>query len=184
MKKISIILSIALLSFVFLFNISFAYDVDGGGVPILTTPSEYWECVNSGGGSLCDTGWQVYNEGEALPLPPSEGGGSSCNLSGVDFKGAVSCIISDVINPLMLLIVGVAVLIFMYGGIKYIQGSTKPEERAQAKMFMIYGILGIFIMVSFWGFVNLLMAVFFGGAVTAPPYPSISAVDEIIATIL
>ena len=70
--------------------------------------------------------------------------------------GAISQITS-LINKVIPLLIGIAVLIFLWGVLKYVlSGSDDPEKRKEARGFMIWGIVAIFVMVSIWGLVGLL----------------------------
>ena len=54
------------------------------------------------------------------------------------------------------LIIGIAVIYFLAGLIKYVTAGGDEEKRKEARNTMIYGIIAIFVMVSVWGLVNLL----------------------------
>jgi len=61
-----------------------------------------------------------------------------------------------IINALMPFIVALAVLFFMWGVFQFVKSAGNEDERTEGRNRMIYGIIGIFVMVSVWGFVNLL----------------------------
>lgn len=65
--------------------------------------------------------------------------------------------INAVINTLIPFLVGVAVLIIIWGVFNYISGAGDEEKRAQAKQYIIWGVIGVFIMLSVWGLVNVLV---------------------------
>ena len=46
------------------------------------------------------------------------------------------------------------------GVIKYLVNSEDSTKRAEGRNFMIYGIIAIFVMISFWGFVGVLQGTF------------------------
>lgn len=77
-----------------------------------------------------------------------------------NFASFVSKIKSDILSPLVYLLISVAVIIFLWGVVKYIKSSDSEEERKKAKDFIVYGIIGIFVMVSTWGLVNILSGTF------------------------
>ena len=62
---------------------------------------------------------------------------------------------SKFIAALVPVVIGVAVLMFLLGVLKYV---TAKDENAQkeARMKMLYGIIALFVMVSVWGLVNIL----------------------------
>jgi len=65
--------------------------------------------------------------------------------------------ITNIINTIIPLLVAVAVLIFIYGVLKYIlAGTDDAAKRTEARGFMIWGIVAIFVMVSVWGLVGIL----------------------------
>jgi len=55
-------------------------------------------------------------------------------------------------------LVGVAVVFFLFGLLRYIQAGDKPEGRADARKYMLFGVIALFVMVSVWGLVNVLAA--------------------------
>lgn len=67
--------------------------------------------------------------------------------------------IGNIISPLVPLLIGVAVIIFLYGVIKTMlaDGGEKKEE---GKSYMFWGIIGLFVMVSLWGLVNVVKGTF------------------------
>ncbi len=56
-----------------------------------------------------------------------------------------------IINPLISLIFALALLYFVWGIVKFIAGAENPEKRKEGTRHMIWGILGMFIMVAAWG---------------------------------
>ena len=54
------------------------------------------------------------------------------------------------------ILIGLAVLAFLYGLARYILRTDDAEGKQGAKNIMIWGVITIFIMVSIWGFVALL----------------------------
>ena len=65
-----------------------------------------------------------------------------------------------IINPLIALLFALAVVFFLYGILKYITAGDDEEKRGKMKNVMIYGIIGLFVMISFWGIVNILINTF------------------------
>jgi len=57
-------------------------------------------------------------------------------------------------------IIGLALLVFLYGIFTYIRSSDDEGTRKEGRTYMIYGIIGIFVMVSVWGFVRILTGTF------------------------
>jgi len=79
--------------------------------------------------------------------------------AGINEAGPTNFInsITNIIEKIIPLLVGVAVLIFIWGVLKYIlAGSDDASKRTEARGFMIWGIVAIFVMVSVWGLVGIL----------------------------
>lgn len=53
-----------------------------------------------------------------------------------------------IINPLIRLMFAVALVSFLWGVAKYIQNADDPAERQKGRMGILYGIIGLVIMVS------------------------------------
>lgn len=77
-----------------------------------------------------------------------------------DIQSLIS-VIGDILVNVVPLLIGIAVIVFLIGVIRYVTvGREEEEKRASARNMMIYGIIGIFVMVSVWGLVNILGGTF------------------------
>lgn len=57
--------------------------------------------------------------------------------------------INDVILfPLITLLVSVALVVFLWGAFEYISNAESDEGRTRGRRHMIYGIIGLFVMLS------------------------------------
>lgn len=83
------------------------------------------------------------------------------------FKGLV-VVFLDVINDLIRLVLVLALLFFIFNIFKLLFAGPNEDKRTEAKAFMIYGIIALFVMVSVWGLVNILTSTIFGGAFRVP----------------
>ncbi|MEK7572282.1 MAG: hypothetical protein AAB493_00260 [Patescibacteria group bacterium] len=70
-----------------------------------------------------------------------------------DLLGYVTCIISKSIIPLILTL---AVALFVWGVVQYVINDQEEAKKARGRQFMIWGIIGITVMVSVWGLVGIL----------------------------
>ena len=69
---------------------------------------------------------------------------------------------TEILNPLIQLLFVAATAIFLWGVIQYVIGSKGNEQQVQkGKQVMLWGIIGMFIMVSAWGIIKILCN-FFG----------------------
>ena len=65
-----------------------------------------------------------------------------------------------ILNALIPLIFGVALIGFLWGVSKFILNADDEKAREEGKKVMIYGIIGLFVMVAIWGIVLLLANTF------------------------
>ena len=72
------------------------------------------------------------------------------------FGTIVNPIISNIIYPIIELMFGVAVLVFVYGVLQLVLHGADDEARKKGKATIMYGTFGIFIMVSAWGIIYLI----------------------------
>ncbi len=63
---------------------------------------------------------------------------------------------SVVLQPIIYLLFGVAFLIFIWGLVKFIKDKDSDEGRATGWRNILYGILGMVIMVSVFGIINII----------------------------
>lgn len=66
----------------------------------------------------------------------------------------------DILNTATPFIIGLAVFVIIWGIFNYIAHAAEEEKRAEARQFIVWGIIGVFFMISIWGFVNILLGTF------------------------
>ncbi len=62
-----------------------------------------------------------------------------------------------IINPIIMLLFAVAVLVFLYGVFLYVKDSGSEEGRATGARHILSGIFGMFIMISVFGILYMVM---------------------------
>lgn len=67
---------------------------------------------------------------------------------------------SDLINRLIPFIIALTVLVFLFGVFKFVFSGGDGDSRKEAQGYMIWGIIALFVMVSVWGLVNILVRSF------------------------
>jgi uncharacterized membrane protein HdeD (DUF308 family) len=77
--------------------------------------------------------------------------------SGKDFKGLVDGIVSFVDSSVIPLLFALAFIFFLIGVARYFF-SQSDEEREKGRQFVIWGIIGLVVLFSLWGIVNLFLA--------------------------
>lgn len=65
-----------------------------------------------------------------------------------------------ILENLIPFIIGLTVFAILWGIFNYIVHGDEEEKRAEGKQFVLYGIIGLFLMVSVWGLVNILVGTF------------------------
>jgi uncharacterized membrane protein YidH (DUF202 family) len=68
--------------------------------------------------------------------------------------------LSEIINAIVPFIIGLAVLVIIWGLFNYIAGAGDEEKRGEAKQYIIWGVIGLFVMVSIWGLVGIVKNTF------------------------
>jgi len=94
---------------------------------------------------------------EALSFVASRGAGST-------FEDLVIFIVDDILNPLIVLIIALALIYFLWGMANFILHADDEQARSKGKQVMVWGIIALFVMVSVWTLVKILQNTFFGGS--------------------
>jgi len=68
--------------------------------------------------------------------------------------------ISGLVKTIIPLLISVALLVFIWGVIQYITAGDDEEKRKKATNVILYGIIGLFAIVSVWGLVAILRNTF------------------------
>ncbi len=175
-------LTLSIFVLAFSFNISLAYVPNstytspsgtvytGLLVDLFTSsPNSDVRSTNLPGGSPGFTGPSGFNingfTGENSDNTPSGGGGTnvssgSCrpgqarNFRELILNLAIGCILS----PLVYLIIAASVIVFLFGVFKFIK--AEGDDKQAGREFIIWGIVGLFVMVSVWGLVSILTNTF------------------------
>ena len=71
------------------------------------------------------------------------------------FVGKINTLI---LNPIIALLFGLATCYFIYGVLQYIWNPDNEEARAQGSRSMMWGIVGMFIMVSVFGIMRAIIS--------------------------
>ena len=57
-------------------------------------------------------------------------------------------------------LIGLAVFVIIFGVFKYILNAGDEEEVKKARWYILWGVVGVFVMISIWGLVNILYDTF------------------------
>ena len=68
------------------------------------------------------------------------------------------------INQIIPVLVALALVLFLWGGVLYIYKSQDAHGRAANKELLIWGLIAMFVLISIWGILRLLCNSFLGSA--------------------
>lgn len=71
------------------------------------------------------------------------------------FADIVNNVIGLVLNPLVSLLIGVALIYFLWGIVTYVRAGDSTEKVAEGARMMLYGVVALFVMIAVWGLVNV-----------------------------
>ena len=71
--------------------------------------------------------------------------------------------IEGVLNKLVGLLFVVATVVFLWGVIQYVIAGGDEKKLEQSRSFIIYGLIGLFVMVAMWGIVRAVCSTLFSG---------------------
>jgi len=63
----------------------------------------------------------------------------------------VTKLTDEILNPIALVLFGLAFIYFFWGIIKFIQNADNPTEREVGKQSMVWGVVGMFVMFGVYG---------------------------------
>jgi hypothetical protein len=73
-----------------------------------------------------------------------------------DFQDFLSKLVEELVNPAIVLLIGLAFLAFLWGLVEFIAGAENQEKREKGKKHIFWGLIGIFIMTAVWGFIRII----------------------------
>lgn len=79
-----------------------------------------------------------------------------------DFISVVSCAVGF-INILIPILSGIALLLFMYGGVRYIY-SSREGDHTEGRETMLWGMIALFVLFCIYGILRVLDNTFLGGS--------------------
>jgi uncharacterized membrane protein len=109
----------------------------------------------------------------AIALVPALASAASIGQS----IGNVLGLVSNTLGALIYIVMSIGLLAFLWGIVKYVI-SNSDDEKKNARQYMIWGIIGLFVMATVWGIVGLLKDSIWGSENISLP-PSIPTVPTI-----
>lgn len=86
-----------------------------------------------------------------------------------EIKQLISNINTQIIKPIILLLFVLALVLFFWGLADFIRGGDNEEAKKTGREHMMWGIVGIFIMVGAWGIILIVLKTF---GITSPTFPA------------
>jgi uncharacterized membrane protein YidH (DUF202 family) len=74
----------------------------------------------------------------------------------------ITNILREIVNPIIALLVGIAVLVFIWGVFEFVRNAESSDERKTGAQHMLWGAIGLFIMSSAYGIMNLIIGTISG----------------------
>ena len=107
----------------------------------------------------------------AAPVSIGKEPGSCTAAQGTGTIEALLCKILSLINAVLPVLIALGVLFFVWGVITFVIGNDE-EAKTKGRNRMIYGIIGLAVIIGMWGLVNILTKTFdlnnVGGTITVP----------------
>lgn len=72
----------------------------------------------------------------------------------------ISKVNSEIINPIILFLFALAIAYFLYGMLEFLLNQQNDEAKTTGKSHMIWGIVGIAIMLGVWTVMNIVINTF------------------------
>lgn len=102
--------------------------------------------------------YELFLTSVASILLPVVACAQGADPSGVNFSFFDSALgqVAGLINQLVPILIALALVFFLWGVVTFILAAGDEDARSAGKQKMIWGILGLFVIVSVWGLVGLL----------------------------
>lgn len=85
-----------------------------------------------------------------------------------NFKALVQCAVDFLEKQIVPDLIGVAVVVFLWGVFKFIKNGGDEKARESGKQVMLWGVIGLFSMLCVWGVVAILAHTLLGGNIVIP----------------
>jgi len=77
-------------------------------------------------------------------------------VSGQAIGSVVNPIITNIVMPIVEVMFGVAVIVFVFGVLQMVMNPTSEDARKRGKMSILGGLVGLLIMLSAWGIIYII----------------------------
>jgi hypothetical protein len=89
--------------------------------------------------------------------------------------GATVTMLQNVVMFLVPIMMALAVLVFLWGLVRFIANATDEDARASGKALMVWGMVALFILVTFWGIIGFVQeSLGLSGVIVSDPPPTLT----------
>ncbi|MFH1626919.1 MAG: hypothetical protein ABH971_02370 [bacterium] len=80
------------------------------------------------------------------------------NTNNPAFNTLLNNIITNIVNPIIYLLMVLSVIYFIWGIMVFIKNADNADKRKEGYLHMLWGIIGIFIMISARGIIHIIIS--------------------------
>jgi len=84
----------------------------------------------------------------------------STKIAYADLNGIIGSVETKIINPLILFLFALAIVYFLYGVLGFFINQENEEKKTEGKRHMLWGIIGITIMLGVWTILGMIIKTF------------------------
>jgi succinate dehydrogenase/fumarate reductase cytochrome b subunit len=84
----------------------------------------------------------------------------STKIAYADLNGFIGKVDTMIINPLILLLFALAIVYFLFGVFQFLMNQENEEKKTSGKSHMLWGIVGIVIMLGVWTILGMILNTF------------------------
>jgi len=78
-------------------------------------------------------------------------------MNPISFDRLLTNINNEIANPILWVLFGLATIYFLWGVLMFVKDANNAEKRTEGGKHIMYGLLGMFIMFSVRGIINLIL---------------------------
>jgi uncharacterized membrane protein YidH (DUF202 family) len=82
------------------------------------------------------------------------------NVAYASVDSFIASVNREIINPLIILLFALAFVFFLYGVFEFLSNAENDEKKTVGKSHMIWGIIGLTIMMGVWFILGVIMSTF------------------------
>jgi len=115
----------------------------------------------------------VFSLAPVMALAQVTGGApTACTGGQITTIQGILCKISEILNAIIPVLIALGVVYFVWGVISYVIGSDE-EAKKKGRDRIIYGIIGLAVIIAVWGLVRILTNTFGVGNVQNITFPTV-----------